>query len=132
MTTSPLARAAGAVALAGTSLLAHAGTPAEQRLFDLSSHIADASAPPKYVGKVTETANARAMQLQLRAGQAMERHSSDGAILLHMTKGEAVFTFDQGAPVTVRAGQLLRMAPNEAHAVRVIADMEALVIRVHP
>lgn len=129
---STIIRAIGAVALAGSTLLAHAVATPEQRVFTLSSHIADPAAAPKYVGVVTELKNAKVMQLQLRAGQVMERHSSEGEVLVLMLKGKAVFTFDRGEPVTIQAGQLLHLKPNENHVVRVLEDMEAAVTRVQP
>lgn len=72
---------------------------------------------------VTELKNARVMQLQLRACQVMERHSSDGEVLVLMLKGKASFIFDQREPVTIQTGQLLHPRPKENHVVRVLEDM---------
>lgn len=68
------------------------------------------------------------VMMAMEAGDAVKEHSADGAVTIHVLRGQAVITASGGA-TELRSGELMLLQPGVRHDVRA-AEQSVLLLTI--
>jgi quercetin dioxygenase-like cupin family protein len=77
---------------------------------------------------ITSTDEARAILLQLPAGEQLQEHEVHERALITIVAGEATVTTPAGESVDAAAGHLFEFDPKERHEVEARSDVRLLIV----
>lgn len=77
---------------------------------------------------ITSTDEARAIVIQLPAGEALQEHEVHERALVTIVAGEATVTTPAGDKVDASAGHLFEFDPQERHEVEARSDVRLLIV----
>ena len=77
---------------------------------------------------ITSTDDARAIVIQLPAGEALQEHEVHERALVTIVAGEAKVTTPAGESVDAKAGHLFEFDPKERHEVAAKSDTRLLLV----
>ena len=77
---------------------------------------------------ITITDEARAIVIQLPAGERLQEHQVHERALVTVVEGEARFTTPEGETVDAAVGHLFEFDPKERHEVEATSDVRLLLV----
>lgn len=86
--------------------------------------------PDQEVVRLVGEKNLKIVQLILRNGKEMDRHSVEEAATIHCVAGSGMLVDDDGRNVPLRPGSIVILPPGKEHVVKATPDISVLVTRL--